>query len=69
MKIEAYSFIILTRTAMSKNEIMKSTHENGKNEYFSMEKKTLIKIVELLSKWFGYNIFARSYIVLYDKLK
>lgn len=43
MKIEAYSFIILTCTAMSKNEIMKSTHENGKNviliEYFSMEKK------------------------------
>lgn len=32
-------------------------------------KKTLIKIVELLSKWFGYNIFSRSYIVLYDKLK
>lgn len=50
MKIEAYSFIILTCTAMSKNEIMKSTHENGKNEYFSMEKKTLMKIVELLSK-------------------
>lgn len=54
---------------MLKNEIMKLIYENGKNEYFLMEKKILIKIVELLSKWFGYNIFLRFYIVLYDKLK
>lgn len=41
MKIEVYFFIILICIVMLKNEIMKLIYENGKNEYFLMEKKFL----------------------------